>query len=568
MALITGQLDSTFTNLISDLMAIERQPLTKLTTQKNSLSVQKGVYTDLQSKLDSLKNAIQTLKPSDAFFNFSTGRKVAVSSNTTGSTIATAAASTTAVPGTYVISEVTLAKAHKVMSDRQQYADQALGISGTIVLGGSENRSINSFSANTVVSASDVSTSVDSTQQELGSGNYYVETRTYNGAQQFRLVDSEGNAVSIRNGSSTSLYTSNWQALPAAGEFNTGRGLSIQFTGDFSAHMKDSGAASINYTAKGVSLEIAETDSLVNIATKINSASYGAGNEINATIIDNQLILTNKYSGSSHSIAASGSVLETLGVLSGSAFKNEVQTSTNASFKVNGMSVTRTQNTGLTNVVSGVTINLASDAEGTGKEATLTITSDTSTQKTAVQTFITQFNNLQTYLKDKTAVTKNSDGTFTRAALASDSMIASLRLDLDRVVTKSYSSAGNYDNLNDLGISMDGNGQLSISDSTKLETALTSNFNDVKSILDAVMTSMMTKVDRFTGTNSYITNAIKATTTQTDYITNQMKLLEERLARREQSLYDQYAAAQTQLTMATYQMQQLQAGFSSLSITG
>ncbi len=63
MALVTGQLDSTYTNLIADLMAVERQPLNKLNTQKQTLAVQKGVYTDLQTKLDSLKSAVQTSEP-------------------------------------------------------------------------------------------------------------------------------------------------------------------------------------------------------------------------------------------------------------------------------------------------------------------------------------------------------------------------------------------------------------------------------------------------------------------------------------------------------------------------
>ena len=220
MALVTGQLDSTFTNLISDMMAIERQPLNKLTTQKQTLAVQKGVYTDLQAKLDSLKSAVQTLNPTDAFFNFSTGRKVAVSSNTTGSTIATAAVSTSAVPGSYTISNVTLAKAHKVMSDRQQYADQALGYTGTIIIGGNAARSITSITANTNMDAATVSAGIDSSKQELGSwrllpGNPYLQWQsTSSGWWIVKATQSR-----IRNGTSTTLTTSNWQEYACCWRF-------------------------------------------------------------------------------------------------------------------------------------------------------------------------------------------------------------------------------------------------------------------------------------------------------------------------------------------------------------
>ncbi len=257
-----------------------------------------------------------------------------------------------------------------------------------------------------------------------------------------------------------------------------------------------------------------------------------------------------------------------LGILTGSTFKNEIQTSSNATFRVNGMTVTRSQNTALTNVISGVTLNLANDAEGVDKSATLNVTSDSSTQKAAVQSFITQFNGLQAYLKDKTAVTKNTDGTYTRAALASDSMVASLRTELDRAVTKTYSNSGTLDSMSDIGIGMDDKGQLAITDATKLEDALTSNYNEMKTLLGSVMAGMMNKIGRYTGTNSYVTNAIKSAATQTDYLTTQIRSWEERLERREQTLYDTYAAAQTQLTMSNYKMQQLQAGFSSLNISG
>ena len=61
---------------------------------------------------------------------------------------------------------------------------------------------------------------------------------------------------------------------------------------------KGSGAASVAYTAKGTTLDIVSEDSLVDIASKINNASYPTGNEVLASIVDNQLILTAKYSGS------------------------------------------------------------------------------------------------------------------------------------------------------------------------------------------------------------------------------------------------------------------------------
>lgn len=564
MANTIGQLDSTFTNLISNLMTLESQPLVSLNSKRDDLSVKKAVYTDLKDKLDALQTAIRTLKPSDAFFSLNPGRKVSVSSNTTGSTIATAAAGSTSVPGTYTISEVTLAKSHSVMSSRQTYTDQALGYSGSIVMGGYDAREITASSTNTVVDAITVGSSILSGQQELGTDNYYVETRELNGVQQFRLVNEDGKAMSIRNGT-TSSVTANWQKLPTAGEFDTGRGLVLNFTGNFAANMKDNGAASVSYNAQGAAIDIAESDSLVEIASKINNAKYATGNEVTASIIDKQLILTAKNSGSGKEIISSGSVLEDLGILNGGVYTNVQSTPSDASFKVNGMSITRSSNTGLTDVINGVTLNLTSDAEGDGKVATITITGDTTAQKTSIQDFISKFNSLQSYITEKMAVTKNTDGTYTRATLAGDSMLSSLKTDLGRMLTTTYTNSGTLSSLRQIGITMDESGQLTISDSTKLDNALSTDYNNTKLLLDAVMTGVMNKINRYTGTSSYVDTAIKAVEREADNINDQITSMNERLEKKEAQLYDQFAAAQTTLESLEYQQQAIAAGMSYLS---
>jgi flagellar capping protein FliD len=53
-------------------------------------------------------------------------------------------------------------------------------------------------------------------------------------------------------------------------------------------------------------------------------------------------------------------------------FGGALQVAQNAKFQVNGMDVSRASNSNLTDVIDGVTVNLASDAAG--KTANLTIT--------------------------------------------------------------------------------------------------------------------------------------------------------------------------------------------------
>ncbi|MRS03753.1 hypothetical protein EG832_11120 [bacterium] len=326
--------------------------------------------------------------------------------------------------------------------------------------------------------------------------------------------------------------------------------MTIEFGTDsskFVAASKSNGASSVVYKAKGAAVDVNSSMSLNDIAYAINSGTYASGNEVVATVINNQLLLTSKLSGAAHKIQASGQVLQDLGVLSGSAFKNVMQTAKDATFKVNGLSVTRSQNSALTDVISGVTLNLASDAEG--KSATLNIASDNTSQKNAITTFITNFNAVQTYIGTNVAVTKNSDGTYTRGALSGDQGIISLRNSLFSLAGNLDTSASVIKSLSDIGITLDGNLTMAIENSSKLENALNNNFSEVISTIDRVMKSVTTKLDRYTGTTSYVDQLIKANATKTIAVGESIINMNKRLDAREQVLIKYYADMQSQMNL-------------------
>lgn len=555
-------LDPVFTNLITNLMTLEKQPLTRLTQQRDDLAVKRAVYIDLKSRLDALKTSVTSLKSDEPFYSFAPGRKVSFTNIDTGFTVASAAVSTSAVPGEYRITNISLAKQHRVRSDRQSSTDQALGFSGTITVGGAAARAVASESANATVSTFGTSTPFTS-QQELGSGTYYVETRLNSGVQQFRLVDTDGNAVSILTpGGST--FSSGWQTLPTAGTYDTGRGLSFNISADFVEKTRGNGAASINYTAQGASLAIAASDSLSDIVSKVNSASYAVGQGVQASIVDNQLILSALQSGSTHSVVAGGDVLKSLGILTDlGGFKNLMQPGANSSFYVNDLLVERSSNTGLTDVISGVTLNLASDAQG--KSATMLIAGDSTPQKNVLNDFLTKFNSLTTYISLKIAVTKNADGSYTRGALSSDQAISSLRSDLFRLTGGSIVNTGTYKLLNEVGITINDSMSATISDPGKLEKALSTNPNDVKSLIDRLMSSLQSKLLNYTGTKSYVDQAILSADNETKSLNDQIASMNTRLDMRQQNLINQFTDAQSQIQAMAYERQTLTSIYGSLN---
>ncbi|MCL4559620.1 MAG: flagellar filament capping protein FliD [Chloroflexi bacterium] len=572
-------LDPTFTSLINSLMEIERQPLTRLTQQRDSVSLQKGIYNDLKKTLDDLQSAARSLKSSDPFCTLSLGNKVNLANvfitATGAATTATVASFTTnsgAVPGAYTLKDVTLAKAHTLASNQQEYADQALNLSGGFILGGAATRTVSvTGTANATVTGFGTG-ELAAGQTELGSGPYYIETRLdpASGAWQFRLVNEDGTAASIRMASGTS-FTSGWQAIPTgAGAYDTGRGLTITFGADpsaYSANSKTTGAVQAVYTAQGAAIQVSAGDSLIDIASKINREIFAEGNGVTATVVDNQLILTSKSTGVNHAILVSdtapAAILQTLGILDGTGFLHESQTPSDAQFTLNNMVIHRSQNANLSNVVSGVTINLAPDAEG--KTATLSITSDPTGAKDLVNGLITKFNSLQSYLSDKIAVTKQADGTYKRGALAGDMMFTSLRNDLFNLISGNASNDGTLTNLREVGLTLNDNMQLAVSDATKLENALQSDFANVSALFDKVMSGIDAKLGYYTGSNSYVESAIESSDRETETLNDKITTMNQRLDVRKQALTEQYAQLQTQLLMMQYTQQQMSLIYGSVN---
>jgi len=382
---------------------------------------------------------------------------------------------------------------------------------------------------------------------------------------QFRLVNSEGKAISIQDGTD---YSSNWQTIPTDGEtYSSGRGISINFGTDadlFVANSKATGAYAIDYSAKGAEVEVNSSMSLIDIASAINKGTYGEGNELTATVVNKQLVIHTNYTGANHRLEASGTVLEELGILNGAVFKNVIQSASDASFKVNGLSVTRSQNSALTDVINGVTLNLAADAEG--KSATVNIASDNSAAKTAVNSFISSFNGLQTYLTGKLATTKQADGTYIRGSLAGEFAISSLRNDLYSKITRYDASGGLYKSIREIGIDINSSMSISITDSSKLDAALKNNYSEVTSLLDRVMTDIEGQLSKYTGsTTSYVPKLISSNESLTKTTEEQIKKMNSRLDKRKVALTEQYAEIQAQMTLLSYTQQTNTAWINSLS---
>ncbi len=555
--LSAANLDPTYRTILQQTLEMERQPLKRLTARRDELQVQKGVYADLSNLLNSLQSALRSLISSQPTYALGGARSVKVSPVVSGSAVVSASAGSAAAAGQYEISVTTLAKPHRVGSDAVEYINQALGLSGTLRLGGLAAAQVSASSAAAGVTGFQTVAPLDG-KSALGSDTYFVETRQNDGVWQFRLVNSSGEAQLIRKADGS--YASEWQNAPeTAGWVDTGRGLQIEFDPSaLQARTRSSGAASAAYTPQGAAISVNEGDSLVDIAAKINQAAYAEGNRVSAAVINHRLVLTHQRSGAGMWLQAadeSGHALEALGVLQGGSFKNPLQNPSDAVFAVNGLTVQRGRNDNLSDVINGVSLSLAADAEG--KSATLSVEDDLSADVRAVQSFLDQFNALQKYLADKTVTIKNSDNTYTRGALVGDSMFRSLRFDLLRQFEASHATGQAFTRLNEIGLKLDSDLKATLSDRSALENALRSDRNAVKALLDAALSALDSRLNQFTGAEGYVSSARRSVESQMEMTNKAIERMNERLAQREQSLIQQFAEMQAQMTLMLYTSQQM-----------
>ena len=549
MASTISSIDSSMKNLatqfqtaIKATIEAESAPLNRVKSMKDSLDVRRGVYNDVKANFDALQSAVQALISSQSSYGLNLVSKSTVVPGTSGTTVLSVSKTNDAAAASdYDFAVTKLAKAHSLATAAFSSPDVALNKSGTLWLGGTGTASLQSettpgvysdFVASTSVTAAMTST-VSTGQRELGTGNYTVQVRDSSGVRQFRLVDADGNAVSIRKTDGSTGNTSDWQTMKD-GVFDTGRGQSLNLN-------KLGGLESTNfrYTAKGTSISISLTDTQRTIVNAINAAAQPEGRDVRASIVANQLVLTSTHTGVNHSMVYTDDA--------GLGFNTLLQSAQNAEFTVNGMSVSRANNSDLTDVVDGVTLSFAGDAEG--KTARLSINASTDKALGLMNSLVSKFNTAISHLKDKMASTsKTEDGktTYTRGVLGGETVFSNFRTDMLYRLSRSHTNSGAYKRLGEIGLSFDRDMKLTF-DSSKFSEALKSNTADTKALLDASMGEINTLLSGFTGSSGVLTRTLTSIETQGKDYDQRISKYSTSIEMRKQSLYNQYMEYQNQL---------------------
>jgi flagellar hook-associated protein 2 len=165
--------------------------------------------------------------------------------------------------------------------------------------------------------------------------------------------------------------------------------------------------------------------------------------------------------------------------VTGVSFGTNLQTATNANFKVNGLTVTRSSNT-VSDVIDGVTLDLFANTTGAAR---LDLNRNTAGIKDNIKGLVTAYNDFEETLKilgDRASEVEDFGG-----VLAGESLLQSVRNQVRSMITSTSSTPGTtIQAARDVGLSIDRLGKLTL-DETKLDTALQNNFGEVSTMFSA-----------------------------------------------------------------------------------
>jgi flagellar hook-associated protein 2 len=307
-----------------------------------------------------------------------------------------------------------------------------------------------------------------------------------------------------------------------------------------------------SFILNGETITISPGDTLGDIRDAINTASANMSDSVTASIINTTLVIERDTTGSTEMTLVDGggtdNVAFDLGLIDGvGAFDRELQAAQNLSATINGVDITSPVNTGITSILTGVTLNFKDEGS-----SILEVDRDTETIKTAFQEFVDAYNATMELAEEQTEVSLSGSGDRIDdvGILQSDSTVAGIRFRSRTFVTSNYSATelnGDFNTLQSIGLWTEGrDNRLTIFSANKLSDALENNFDEVEDLIRDFDNGILRKFRDYTneiqapvdGTIARRQTSIRNLIADKD---ERIRALELQILDREADLYQQFA---------------------------
>jgi flagellar hook-associated protein 2 len=550
--------------IIQDLVAADSIPITQLQATETTNKAQITALTGLATDLGSLQTATQGL--GDFGSNVFAARSATATPATTNQPAWSVSADSTTPVGTYSVDVSTLATASTLagasgisapLSASADVSGTTLasldlatpvtagtftvnGQSVTVALTDSLQDVFNAISTatgGTVTAAYNPSTDRISLTSTSGQVVLGAANDTSDFLQAFKLGNNGSSSVSSSGSlGSVSLST----PVASAGLATSLTGLGSAGTGSFTVN-----GVAISYTAS--------TDSLTTILDQINNSS--AGVTANYDPIEDRVVLTNNVTGDLGVAVAdvSGNLASALGLTTGATLDR----GDNATFTVNH-GPARTSSTNSLGAAALGVAGLSLTATSTGTQS-IAVAPDTAGMTTAINAFITAYNQLQTDITNDTQIT-STNGTPQTSILTGNPEVAQWGSDLRDLVFNSISGlSGDIASLDQIGIGFAGTAnQLSITDPAALQSALANDPQGVADFFQSGTAGFTNRVSTFLNAtlsdNTDIQNNLTSADTQ---IASQVTAMQEKIALEQQTLTQEFSAMETAIQQSQDEQAQL-----------
>jgi len=309
------------------------------------------------------------------------------------------------------------------------------------------------------------------------------------------------------------------------------------------------------------------SDTIQTILNRINDSKAG----VTATfdLASNKFVLTSKQTGSIGVSVSndSGGLAAAMGLLSGT-----LSSGMDAEFKINGGGSLFSRSNTLDEVahgIAGLSVTAKYDsATPSNNTQTITVGSDPSAAKDAINDFISKYNAVQSAIEKYTKITVNGTKV-TSAVLAGNSELTAISRDLRKILYETGKDAngvnltGSIQKLSDLGVGSTGiENSISVTSAITLDNKLSSNSKDVIDFFSTTTYGFSARLgsilDRLTSDSSTSPGAFKV---QLDNITKQNKSLDKQIEDVERRLTSQRATLENSFIA----MEKAQSGFQQQS---
>ena len=311
-------------------------------------------------------------------------------------------------------------------------------------------------------------------------------------------------------------------------------------------------AGTIKSTERASGATINETSTTARLS--VRSGQTGFANRLTFTDSANGLLSLLEVNSASVATGTNGGQITDVGT-------SETDSALNSKFILDGLTLYRSTNA-VSDALEGITLSLT---QTTTTAADFTVEPDAGGIETEVKDFIEKYNDVLAYISGKAKV---DAGTGTRGDFAGDSTITGLRFgmrnDMAFQVTGQPSGAPSY--LTDLGIEINDDGTLELTDSDTLIAAVQSDAGSVKSLFDGpdgIATRLTTRLDRFLGIDGIIDVRQDALDDRINRLDDQISRWDGLMAIRENQLREQFARLQQVIAAFQGQQQMLNSFFFS-----